>query len=135
MRRFLAALTVCVAFLATIPTNADASPHWRPFIKDEYAYAIGSNYGPKAAAIVKVPNRKNVTIPRAVTYKGKRYRVAAIWDGAIGRNVRSIDIQTPYLDCIEDDTIFDSKKVRVIVHDRDTYAWLRTWLKNRVTLK
>lgn len=135
MKKLACIILAALIFAATIPTSADASSRWRSFVKDGYAYVLGSNYGPKAAALVKAPNKKNVTIPRTVTYKGRTYKVRAVWDGAIQRKTRRIDIRTPWLDAIEDDSIFDDARIRVTVHDRATYVWLRTWLRARVVLR
>lgn len=81
----------------------------------------------KDLAIVTKTKGKNVVVPYSIKYKGKRCKVRAIWDGALGNNkrLRKIDLQANLETC-EDITLFkrDCRKVRITVHRTGDYKWL-----------
>lgn len=78
-------------------------------------------------AVVIKTKGKNVTIPYSIKYKGKRYFVRAIWDGALKKNkaLRKVNLRA-YLETCEDDSLFvrDSRRVVIVVYRADDYRWI-----------
>ena len=81
----------------------------------------------KGDAVVVKTKGKNVTIPYSIRYKGKRYVVRAIWDGALKKNkaLRKLNLRA-YLETCEDFTLFkkDSRRVVIVVYRADDYRWI-----------
>ena len=76
--------------------------------------------------VIETPDRRAVTIPDSIKHDGKRYPVAAIWDGTFSATpkLRRIILKATQLETIEDLAIYDGK-IEVICSDRDTYEWLK----------
>lgn len=124
MKKILLVLAIVLAVL--LPTTAKAMPvRWRnsPIVTQQgVTYRVN-----KGDAVVIKTKGKNVTIPFAIKYKGKRYVVRAIWDGALKKNkaLRKVNLRA-YLEVCEDDSLFvrDSRKVVIVVHCADDYRWI-----------
>ena len=111
------------------PQPAEAMP--RAFAKDPQTTQNGITYvlHKRYAMVSKAPNRKSVTIPDSVTYRGKRYTVSAIWSDPISKapNIKRLTLKAKHLETIEDPAVFDRKSMEVICYDRATYAWLHRY--------
>ena len=124
MKKILLVLTIVLAVL--FPTTAEAMPvRWRnsPVVTQQgVTYRVD-----KGDAVVVKTKGKNVTIPYSIQYKGKRYVVLAIWDGALKKNkaLRKVNLRA-YLETCEDFTLFkrDARKVRITVYRASDYKWL-----------
>lgn len=124
MKKILLVLAIVLAVL--FPTTAEAMPvRWR---NSPVTTQNGVTYRvDKGDAVVIKTKGKNVTIPFAIKYKGKRYVVRAIWDGALKKNkaLRKLNLRANLETC-EDFTLFkrDARKVRITVHRASDYKWL-----------
>lgn len=124
MKKILLVLAIVLAALH--PATAEAMPvRWRnsPVVTQQgVTYRVD-----KSDAVVVKTKGKNVTIPYSIRYKGKRYVVRAVWDGALKKNkaLRKIDLRANLEECT-DPTLFkrDSRKVRITVHRASDYKWL-----------
>ena len=136
MKRFGFVLVLAALLCALIPSQADAMP--RKFKNCPTTKQDGITYRlwDRCAIVERTPNRKNITIPNSIRYKNKTYRVTAIWDGTFYHNsaLRNLNIKATNLECIEDGAIFKRRYIKVTVHDRGTYNWLKRGGVN-VTLK
>jgi hypothetical protein len=67
-----------------------------------------------------------VTIPDSIRHDGKRYAVAAIWDGTFSATpmLQRVILKATQIETIEDLAIYDGK-IEAICSDRATYEWLR----------
>ena len=125
MKKILLVLAIVLAALLA-PSVAEAMPvRWRnsPVVTQQgVTYRVD-----KGDAVVIKTKGKNVTIPFAIKYKGKRYVVRAIWDGALKKNkaLRKVNLRA-YLETCEDFTLFkrDARKVRITVYRASDYKWL-----------
>lgn len=136
MKKIIATIVTCMIALASMfPTTATAAPRYKYVKSDGATYAIGKGSGKKTVAVlVKAPAKKNVTIPKSVKHNGKKYDVVQIWDGAISRNTRRIDIRARLTDGCECDAVFDRLNLTIIVHNSKDFKWLHTYCAGRVTL-
>ena len=124
---FSVALAIALAISMLFPSRAEAMAHkfknCPSVTKGNITYLLYHS-----TAIVTKSTGKNIVIPVRFKHKGKTYTVRAIWDGALSRNksLRRIDLQA-YLECCEDDSLFikDARKIRIIVHRRSDYEWIR----------
>jgi len=120
-RVFAILFTVAVALAAVLPSTAHAAP--RDFTDaykvDGITYAVAPRL--RAAAVKRVATRKAVTIPKAIKYRGRTYRVRAIWGGAIPKQVRRVNLRA-VLDTCEDERLWH---VDVRATNRGVFEWLR----------
>lgn len=124
MKKILLVIAIVLAVLQ--PATAEAMPvRWRnsPVVTQQgVTYRVD-----RGVAVVIKTKGKNVTIPFAIRYKGKRYVVRAIWDGALKKNkaLRKVNLRA-YLETCEDFTLFkrDARKVRITVYRASDYKWL-----------
>lgn len=122
-----AILALVLAISALFPLTAEAMPRkfkgCHSVTKGNITYLLYRD-----AAIVTKTTGKNITIPYSFKHKGKLYKVRAIWDGALSRNksLRRIDLRA-FLETCEDDSLFikDARKIRIIVHRKSDYDWIR----------
>ena len=120
-------LALALAISALFPTRALAIPNkfknCPSVTKGNITYLLYRD-----AAIVTKTKGKNIVIPVRFKHKGKTYTVRAIWDGALKNNkkLRKIDLRA-YLETCEDDSLFikDSRKIKIIVHRKSDYTWIR----------
>lgn len=124
MKKILLVLAIVLSVLH--PATAEAMPvRWR---KSPVTTQQGVTYRvDKGDAVVVKTKGKNVTIPYSIRYKGKRYVVRAIWDGALKKNkaLRKLNLRA-YLETCEDFTLFkkDSRRVVIVVYRADDYRWI-----------
>lgn len=76
--------------------------------------------------VIETPNRRAVTIPDSIKHEGKRYPVAAIWDGTFSATpkLQRVILKATQLETIEDFEIFEGN-IEVICSDRETWEWLK----------
>lgn len=130
-RRQFFALAAAALITAATPTKAKAAEpreNWPEAMQgDPTTEQNGITYllHDAAAIVIETPNRKSVTIPDSIRHEGKRYPVAAIWDGTFSTTpkLQRIILKATELETIEDPAIYDGK-IEVICSDRDTYEWL-----------
>lgn len=136
MKRFaIIFITLSIVF-SIFTTSAEALTVPRKFKncpqtkQDGITYVLYKKY----AIVARTPNRKHITVPNTIKYKNKKYLVRAIWDETfkLNNNLRYIDIKATQLECIEDPAIFDNHKIKVTVHDKSTYNWLKRYGSNVV---
>ena len=79
-----------------------------------------------AAIVIETPDRRAVTIPDSIRHDGKRYPVAAIWDGTFSATpkLQRVILKATQIETIEDLAIYEGK-IEVICSDRETYEWLK----------
>lgn len=130
-RRQFFAIAAAALITAATPTKAaaaDPRENWPEAMQgDPTTKQNGITYLLHDSAIViETPNRKSVTIPDSIKYEGKRYPVAAIWDGTFSATpkLRRVILKATELETIEDLAIYDGK-IEVICSDRATYEWLK----------
>lgn len=120
-RVFATIIAFAIALAALLPSTAHAAP--RDFTDtykvDGITYAIAPRL--RAAAVKRVTSRKAVTIPATIKHRGHTYRVRAIWDGAIPKQVRRVNLRA-VLDTCEDERLWH---VDVRATNRDVFEWLR----------
>lgn len=127
VQHLIACTIVCAIitlFLAlAMPTRADAMPvKWRNTPTTTQAgvtYRIHD--GMHAAAVVKTSGAR-VNIPAEVRYRGKWYRVRAIWPDAL-KGAKKVTIHADLESC-ESGRLW-SKKVQVSVTRAGMYRWLK----------
>ena len=125
MKKLAIIIALLVAFI--IPTTANAEPlnrRGKPRItRDGVTYVLVNG----AAAVTKVADRKVVTIPKSVTYKGRRYDVLSIDSGTLSKcpKLRTLHLKADLEECC-DRTLFrkDARKVVFHTYDWGTYCWL-----------
>jgi len=125
-KRILKTTIVAALALVLLPSQAQAIPNrWRNS-HTTTQHGVTYRVDGKDAVVVKTMGR-SVTIPKAIKYKGKKYTVHAIWDGALSKNkkLRKVDLRAD-LECCEDNSLFtrDSRNVRITVHTKGDYKWL-----------
>lgn len=130
IRRQFIALAILAAIAA--PKTAEAAEpreNWPEAMQEDptteqngVTYLLHESF----AIVIETPNRRAVTIPDSIRHEGKRYPVAAIWDGTFSATpkLKRIILKATQLETIEDLAIFDGK-IEVICSDRDTYEWLK----------
>lgn len=76
--------------------------------------------------VIETPDRRAVTIPDSIKHDGKRYPVAAIWDGTFSATpkLQRVVLKATQIETIEDLAIYEGK-IEVICSDRETYEWLK----------
>ena len=127
MRKKVILVVLALAISALFPSSAEAMAKkfkgCPSVTKQGITYLLYRD-----AAIVRKTTGKNIVIPYSFKHKGKLYKVRAIWDGALSKNksLRKIDLRA-YLETCEDDSLFikDARKIRIIVHRRSDYEWIR----------
>lgn len=123
---FSTAIAIVVAISMLFPVPAHAIPkkfrNCPNIQQDGITYLLYGN----SAIVRKVPNKENIVIPNRITYRKKKYVVAAIWDGTFCKatRLRKVDIKAAQLETIEDPAIFENRRIKVVVHDKATYQWL-----------
>lgn len=120
-RVFAILFTVAVALAAVLPSAAYAAPRdfTDTFKVDAITYAVAPKL--RAAAVVKMPKRANVTVPAEVRVGGRWYKVRAIWDHSIPKTIKRITIHAD-LETAEDARLW---RVDVRATRRGVYRWLR----------
>lgn len=127
MKRFTSILATFALIFAIFATPAHAIPtrfkNCPTAKKNGITYILYKKY----AIVKRTPNRKTVVIPNTIKVKGKKYHVSSVWEGTFEKTpkLRVVNLKATNLECIEDPAIFDNHNIKVIVHDADTYKWLK----------
>jgi hypothetical protein len=121
VKRVFTIIAFAVALAAVLPSTAHAAPcdFTATTTSDGITYAVAPRL--RAAAVKRVTSKKAVTIPATVKYRGRTYKVRAIWDGAIPKQVRRVNLRA-VLDTCEDERLWH---VDVRATNRGVFEWLR----------
>ena len=122
-------VTIALIMLVLFPTRALGIPNeFRGCPRTKKAgitYVITDKY--QSAMVYKCDkNRRTFTIPRYVRYRGKKYKVSAVWPETFEKvkKLKKVTIHAD-LECLEDPRLFDDHSVRVVTTDRGVYKWLK----------
>ena len=79
------------------------------------------------AIVTKTPNKKTITIPNKVKTNHKTYIVRNVWDNTLENTLKlkTVHLKAKHLEAIEDPTIFQNHKIKIVAYDRETYRWLK----------
>lgn len=121
MKRLMVVMVLVLSVLFPTVAHASQFDSYPRIEQNGITYVLFNHW----AMVEETADCEDIVIPSSIRNKGLIYFVVAVWDDTFNTmpSLQMVDFQTPYLETVEDFTIFSNPDIKVTVHDESTYDW------------